>query len=111
MFFFFPLENPYFRLLEGNNFTTRLYDLIFVTVLFARQPPINLQRAEIRLINSVTSSSPTVEPTINALNNFKATIVYDQAVLSLTGSYNVQIVMSGGVIAQTPLSITVNSKP
>ena len=82
-----------------------------MTVLFARQPPINLQQAEIRLQNSVTSSSPTVEPTINILNNFKATIVYDQAVLSLTGSYNVQIVVGGGVIAQTPLSITVNSKP
>ena len=107
---FFRLENPYFRLLEGDSLTARLYDRLFVTVLFARQPPINLQQAEIRLQNSVTSSSPSVEPTINTLNNFKATIVYNQAVLSLTGSYNVQIVMGGGVVAQTPLSIRVNSE-
>lgn len=107
---FHLIENPYFRLLEGDSLTARLYDQLFVTVLFARQPPINLQLAEIRLINSVTSSSPTVEPTINVLNNFKATIVYNQAVLSLTGSYNVEIVVNGGVVARTPLSITVNSK-
>ena len=107
---FHLIENPYFRLLEGDSLTAGLYDQLFVTVLFARQPPINLQQAEIRLINSFTSSSPTVEPMINALNNFKATIVYNEAVLSLTGSYNVQIVVNGGVVAQTSLSITVNSK-
>ena len=110
LFFIIIIENPYFRLLEGDSLTARLYDQLFVTVLFARQPPVNLQQTEIRLINSVTLSSPTVEPAITVLNNFKATIVYNQAVLSLTGSYNVQIVMNGGVVAQTPLSITVNSK-
>lgn len=47
---------------------------------------------------------------INALNNFKATIAYNEAMLSLTGSYNIQIVVNGGIVAQTPLSITVNSK-
>lgn len=104
------LDNPYFRLLEGDSLTVRLYDQLFVTVLFARQPPVNLQQAEIRLINSVTLSSPTVEPTINKLSNFKATIVYNEAVLSLTESYNVQIVVDGSVVAQTPLRITVNSK-
>ena len=86
----------------------RLHDRLSVTVLFARQPPINLQQAEIRLVNSVTQSSSTVEPTITVLNDFKATIVYSQAALSLTGSYNVQIVINGRIVAQTPLNITVN---
>ena len=105
------LDNPYFRLLEGDSLTARLFDQLFVTVLFARQPPVNLQQAEIRLINSATSSSPSMEPMINKLSNFKATIVYNQAMLSLTASYNVQIVVNGRVVAQTPLRITVNSKP
>lgn len=106
----FPLENPYFRFTEGEMVTGRLYDEISLTVLFAIQPPINFQQAEIRLVNFATSSAPTVEPTITKINDFRATVVFNRILFSLNGLYDVQLRHDSQVVAQTSLNIVVNCK-
>ena len=90
--------------------TVRLYDELPLTVFFAINPPVVLQRTEIRLVNSRTMSAPSVEPTITFVSDFMATVVFDRALLSLNGMYNVQIIHDSQVIAQTGLNIIVNRK-
>lgn len=105
------LDNPYLRIFEGDSIAVNLYDEISLTVLFSTQPPINFQQSEVRLTNLATMSSPSFEPVISKVNNFKATVLFDRARLSLDGPYNVEVIHDSMAVAQTSLRITVNRKP
>ena len=97
--------------MEGQSIADNLFDAISLTVLFAIQPPINFQQSEIRLTNLATKSSPTFEPAITIVNNFKATVVFDRARLSLGGTYDVEVRHDSATVAQTSLRIIVNREP
>lgn len=97
--------------MEGESIAVNLFDAISLTVLFSIQPPINFQQAEIRLTNLATMSSPSLEPVITTVNNFKATVVFDRARLSLAGTYNVEVRHDSATVAQTSLRIIVNREP
>ena len=105
------VENPYLRIIEGETATVRLYDELPLTIMFAISPPIDIRRTEIRLVNTQTSSAPSVEPRIMFVNDFKATIIFERAALSLNGMYYVQVVHDSVVRAQADLNIIVNRKP
>ena len=94
--------------MEGQSITVNLFDAISLTLLFAIQPPINFQQSEIRLTDLATMSSPSFDPVINIVNNFKATVVFERARLSLGGTYDVEVRHDSVTVARTSLRIIVN---
>lgn len=97
--------------MEGQSIAVNLFDAISLTVLFAIQPPIDFQQSEIRLTDLATKSSPSFEPVVTVANNFKATVVFDRARLSLSGTYNVEVRHDSVTVVQTLLRIIVNREP